>query len=470
MFPKSCNHREKKDFALIDKEMYHNSLTGVSKVLNYSQLFHTNRIEKMFDHTENTGFEGRLLRIRGRFIHKPLQEEPTPAVLLIHQGKVQRLCDVESQPDVDIDFGHRVILPGMIDFHTHIARYPEYARDLLRWGITGIREAGTSWAALASYRTRSLRPDISSAGPLVDGPSPRWPHISQPLGSVKEIPKIIQDHMRNGADWIKAYYKLPPDILHSLIRLSHSSSLRVMGHLGLTVSWENAVRMGIDSLEHVRFGAVDHLLPRRLNERVANMPWPEKDILFWSYLNLQQRKFVRLLKETADRKVLWVPTLTVFRALIKARSPRYTALPTWHRERWRDRLTQIELTQTWKRRGRRVFPRILEAVTMARDLGVPILPGTDTPNLGLLPGLSYHKELSLLNRAGLPPVEILNIACFLPRQILGWPSPWQENASASFIVLDSERADRVSFLRQIGAVYHGSRWVFIHPRIAPFLW
>jgi imidazolonepropionase-like amidohydrolase len=45
---------------------------------------------------------------------------------------------------------------------------------------------------------------------------------------------------------------------------------------------------------------------------------------------------------------------------------------------------------------------------------VPILAGTDAPNPGTAHGISLHRELELLVRAGLPPVEALRAATSLP--------------------------------------------------------
>lgn len=42
--------------------------------------------------------------------------------------------------------------------------------------------------------------------------------------------------------------------------------------------------------------------------------------------------------------------------------------------------------------------------------GVGILAGTDTPNPGLYPGLSLHRELELMVEAGLTPMQALQTA------------------------------------------------------------
>ena len=48
------------------------------------------------------------------------------------------------------------------------------------------------------------------------------------------------------------------------------------------------------------------------------------------------------------------------------------------------------------------------------DAGVPILAGSDAPNPGTTHGASVHRELELLVRAGLTPIEALRAATAAP--------------------------------------------------------
>src|SRR5262249_4997059 len=55
-----------------------------------------------------------------------------------------------------------------------------------------------------------------------------------------------------------------------------------------------------------------------------------------------------------------------------------------------------------------------QTVRALKAAGVPILVGTDAPNPGTAHGASLHRELELLVRAGLSPVEALAAATSAP--------------------------------------------------------
>jgi imidazolonepropionase-like amidohydrolase len=356
----------------------------------------------------------------------------------------------------------RVLLPGFVDMHVHLARYREFLPDMLRWGITGIREAGNPFPAVRALRDvpADQRPAVSSAGPLVDGDPPRWPALSVIVRSVEDVQAVVGRHREAGVEWVKAYHRLPPDLLAALIREAHRHGLHVMGHLG-QVPWRTALAWGIDSLEHVRLGPVDGLVPRRFAAEVAATPWPMKDFRFWACVNLQSDRLRRLLDEMARRGVLWTPTLTVL-AVAWARPPGERFMPRWIRMRWQAKSYRLRDPAS-RRQARAVWPRILRLVAMAHGAGVRIFVGTDTPNVHTPPGWSFHWELRWLERAGVPLRDIVQMACWRPYEALAWPRPFRPGSPADFVLLATTALRSVRDLRRIRRVVRAGRTVFLHP-------
>jgi hypothetical protein len=67
----------------------------------------------------------------------------------------------------------------------------------------------------------------------------------------------------------------------------------------------------------------------------------------------------------------------------------------------------------------RTQARLQWSVGAMHRAGVPILAGSDTPNLYAAPGLSLHDELALLVRSGLTPLAALQGATWRVAQYLG---------------------------------------------------
>jgi imidazolonepropionase-like amidohydrolase len=57
---------------------------------------------------------------------------------------------------------------------------------------------------------------------------------------------------------------------------------------------------------------------------------------------------------------------------------------------------------------------VLASVARLREGDVPVLAGSDAPNPGTAHGISLHRELELLVRAGLSPLEALRAATSAP--------------------------------------------------------
>ena len=63
--------------------------------------------------------------------------------------------------------------------------------------------------------------------------------------------------------------------------------------------------------------------------------------------------------------------------------------------------------------------RVLDRIGALHAAGVPLLAGSDAPNPGTAHGASVHRELELLVRAGLSPVEALLAATAAPADAFG---------------------------------------------------
>jgi imidazolonepropionase-like amidohydrolase len=91
---------------------------------------------------------------------------------------------------------------------------------------------------------------------------------------------------------------------------------------------------------------------------------------------------------------------------------------------------------------------------------VPILAGTDVGNPLLVPGYSLHRELRLLVRAGLTPLEALQTATLNPARFQGVTSSLGVVAPgklADLVLLDADPLADIANTERIRAVVTNGR-------------
>jgi imidazolonepropionase-like amidohydrolase len=165
--------------------------------------------------------------------------------------------------------GHTVI-PGLIGMHDHLfytaaggrAVQMSYTgpRLYLGSGVTTIRTAG----GRSPYAEINLRDNISRG--RVPGPRIHLtaPYITGEAGggsmdvvtSPEEARRFVAYWASEGATWIKAYTDIGRAELSAAIKEAHRRGVKVTGHL-CSVSFREAVALGIDNLEHGMFTASD---------------------------------------------------------------------------------------------------------------------------------------------------------------------------------------------------------------------
>jgi len=102
--------------------------------------------------------------------------------------------------------------------------------------------------------------------------------------------------------------------------------------------------------------------------------------------------------------------------------------------------------------------RLLEAVKLLHDSGIPILPGTDD-----FPGMMLHSELETWQRAGIAPAEILRIATlgcakyFSLDQQLG---TIQRGRRADLLLVPGDPTRDVGVIRQVRLVMKDGAVIF----------
>jgi imidazolonepropionase-like amidohydrolase len=171
---------------------------------------------------------------------------------------------------VTMDLSGHTVMPGIVGMHDHLfytaaggrAVQMSYTgpRLYLASGVTTIRTTG----GRSPYAEINLKDDVDHGRV----PGPRI-HLTAPYvtgaeggGSMavvttpEEARRFVAYWASEGATWIKAYTDIGREELGAAIREAHKHGVKVTGHL-CSVSFKEAVALGIDNLEHGMLTASD---------------------------------------------------------------------------------------------------------------------------------------------------------------------------------------------------------------------
>jgi len=169
-----------------------------------------------------------------------------------------------------MDLSGSTVIPGLVGMHDHLfytaaggrAVQMSYTgpRLYLGSGVTTIRTTGSR----APYAEINLKDQIDRG--LTPGPRIHLtaPYITGPQGggsmavvsSPEAAKRFVAYWASEGATWIKAYADIRRAELGAAIAEAHKRGIKVTGHL-CSVSFQEAVALGIDNLEHGMLTASD---------------------------------------------------------------------------------------------------------------------------------------------------------------------------------------------------------------------
>jgi imidazolonepropionase-like amidohydrolase len=281
----------------------------------------------------------------------------------------------------------------------------------------------------------------------------------------------VRELAAQGVDFVKTYVWMPPATLAAVVEAAHAAGLPVAAHAGHILTADEAVRIGVDALEHVRIGP--ELLSEEKRDALKALRTRDFDWLFdfraWRFADLAGAETDRLIQLLLDRRIFLTPTLSVARAVLMGddeaitRPPGIGALPDDVREQWHAE----SFTLDWEAEdfgwGRIELERQMEFVGLAASAGVRVVAGTDTPNPFVLPGQSMHDELELLAGSGLTPMQAIVAGTSRAAELLGLADrigTVKPGYFADLLVVRGDPVSSITATRSVALVIKSGRIVF----------
>ena len=390
-----------------------------------------------------------------------------------------------------IDGEGKFLIPGLWDMHVHLTyddRFTEMMpRTFLEYGITSVRDTGGLLHKMLPVVEKMRAPDAMAprvffSGPLLDGEHVVYDGNSRPeIGTRNASVEMAQTNVANlkeqGADFIKIYEMVSPEVFVALVDEANKHNLPIASHIPLSLIASEAGPR-VDSMEHLRNVELDcaensdELLETR--RQVLNSYEPGSGFELRSSLHsLQRLGAVAVLDEERCAQVLAALTSTI--QVPTARLNALELIPVFERDDWAAALNGMppDVQKEWRKaavlsemnaddRDTRFGVYTLEMISRMDAAGVPIGAGTDTPIGYAIPGYSLHNELDILVRAGMAPLEALRAATVRPAEFLRLQDEMGTidiGKRADLVLLSANPLDNITNTRKIDTVISKGRRV-----------
>jgi len=325
--------------------------------------------------------------------------------------------------------GHSVI-PGMIGLHDHLFYTAAGNRSAqmtftgprlyLGSGVTTVRTTGSR----APYAEINLKEGIE----LGQEPGPRI-HITAPyitggegsntmtlINTPEEARRFVKYWGEEGATWLKAYTNIGREQLRAAIEEAHATGMKVTGHL-CSVSFREAVALGIDNLEHGLFTNSDYA-PDKEPDRC-----PGGLVSAVGMVDVKGPAVQETFRVMVRNNVAMTSTLAVYELFVPNRPTKdERTLQMMAPEVRADYLEARERIDTERNTAYtpEVFRNGMAYERAFFEAGGLLAAGVDpTGNGGALPGFGDQRNFELLSEAGFSPAQVVQIMTLNGAKVLG---------------------------------------------------
>jgi len=384
-----------------------------------------------------------------------------------------------------IKLSGRTILPGLIDGHVHLKEYQ--LPMFLPYGVTTIADIhnDTTWilAQREALKKGTIKgPRMFVTGARVSGPLGSATPESTIVRTVEEARAYVRSLVALGVDLIKVDLTITDDQLRAVIEEANAAGLRVVGH---TQNIRKAAEMGFKHMEHTDTMARALLDPEGKVEpklfppccRAVEPPAvaPERAV--------DPKLFPPLITYLVGQAVYVNPTLVL----------------TWgaSTQRWRDwtktaaeivkdpglGFVPAEVKELWTRppgKAREGYDNAAEFIRKYSEAGGKVLAATDTGCCAeIIPGLSLHYEMQMLNDLGIPPMKAIQGATLWAAEVIGQAKDLgsvEAGKLADFAVIEGDPLADIGATKNVRMVIKEGRvidttydptWVNPIPRSSP---
>jgi len=375
-----------------------------------------------------------------------------------------------------IDGTAKFLMPGLAEMHAHVppnTTNEQLLRDImflyLANGVTTIR------GMLGAPYQLQLRDQLASGAMLgprfyVGAPSLNGNTATDPATAAR----LMREHHAAGYDLVKLHPAVSRASYDSAVAVGRALGISIGGHVPADVGIHHAIATRLSTVDHLDGfleGAVSEAMLARVAHPTDQVTLPE----MWADVSTERMQ--ALARSARAAGIAVVPTMYLWENLwnppqgeaIEER-PEMKYVPRPWINGWKN---QIDGRLNVNSQNNLTAPVLEEMLARRRELlrilqaeGVPILMGTDSPQMLNVPGFALHRELQVMEQSGLTPYQILvsgtrNVSDYVAN-VLRKPAQFGTVAvgqEADLVLLNANPLNSVDNLNQRAGVMVRGRWL-----------
>ncbi len=370
-------------------------------------------------------------------------------LIIVENGRIEYAGDFNrgySEDNKAVDLGGRTVLPGIIDSHIHslfdaspdpfgsleedsdsmiTIKAVGFMEETIRNGVVAVRDMGG-----LDYLEFGLKkaidndlipgPKMQVSGRLITMTGGHGHLIGREVDSPAEARKAAREQLKAGADFIKIMAtggvmtegvepgapQLTEAEMAAAIAEAHKAGRKTATHAQGTEGIKNALRAGIDSIEHGVF----------LDDEAIEL--------------------------MLENDVYLVPTLAAVHCIVEEG-------------------VEAGIPEFAVKKSEAVMESHIRSFQMAREAGVKIAMGTDAGTPLNLHGANLY-ELELMVEYGMEPLEAIRAATLTGAEMIGLDNELgslEPGKAAHFVVIDGNPDENIRDIHFVDQVYKNGRLI-----------
>ncbi len=406
--------------------------------------------------------------------------------IVIADGRIQavgRARDVAIPSGAAVhDLTGHTVIPGIVGMHNHTFYLASRGtrnerttqmnvsapRLYLANGVTTIRTTGS----ISPYNELNVKRAIDTGeapGPRMYVTGPYLDGVGAPVSryqpeSEEDARRVVRYWAEEGVSWFKAYASISRAVLGAAIDEAHRLGIKVTGHL-CSVSFREAVALGIDNLEHGLFASSDFETDKPSDKCPAGY------IGRLAEVDVGGEEAAALIRDLVESGVAMTSTLAAYEFLFVPGSQpveqrvldvmapdvraAYVASAEAIKEQARAYRDSPEFDEAHPWPYAEVFTKAQEFERLFVAQGGLLGAGTD-PCCPVLPGFGDQRNVELLTDAGFSPSMVIQIMTVNGAKILDADDKFGTVTAgklADLVVIDGDLVRDPALIRNVTIVF-----------------